>query len=92
MFLAVAPYNQLIYFHHIRIHTLYHNPYNEEDMKVLKRAYIGCADVLYDAIFNSGKKIVCINDADSTVDFEKEKVRLTDAFERKFPEKSSFEL
>lgn len=49
-------------------------------------------DTEYDKIFNSGKKIVCINDSDSTVDFDKEKARLTETFERKFPDKSSFEL
>lgn len=42
-------------------------------------------------IRNRRKKIVCLNDADSTVDFEKAKDTLIKAFESIFPEKSTFE-
>lgn len=42
-------------------------------------------------IRNRRKKIVCLNDADSTVDFEKAKNTLIKAFESIFPEKSTFE-
>ena len=46
----------------------------------------------YSKALNSGYKIICLNDADSTVDFDKEKKRLIAAFEAKFKEKSSFEI
>jgi hypothetical protein len=36
-------------------------------------------------------RIVCINDPEATIDFEKEKLRVNKAFESVFPEKSSFE-
>jgi hypothetical protein len=36
-------------------------------------------------------RIVCTNDSEATIDFEKEKIRVNKAFESVFPEKSSFE-
>jgi len=47
---------------------------------------------MYDAIVNRRYKYIAINDSDFEVDFEKEKAFLIDAFEKAFPEKSSFEI
>ena len=41
---------------------------------------------------NHSKKLVCINDTDYAIDFEKEKAFLHDLFESLYPPKSSFEL
>ena len=37
-------------------------------------------------------KIICINDADTSIDFEKTKKEINEVFEKKFPNKSKFEL
>lgn len=47
---------------------------------------------LYDAIVNKRYKYIAVNDTDNEIDFDKEKVFLTAAFEKAFPEKSRFEL
>ena len=44
-----------------------------------------------DVIRNQRKKVICLNDADSTVDFDKAKMSLIRDFEVILPEKSSFE-
>lgn len=46
---------------------------------------------LYDGIRKRAYKMVCINDANVSIDFEKIKSELLDSFEIIFPEKSSFE-
>lgn len=48
-------------------------------------------DYIYDLISGQKKKIICLNDSDPTVDFEKAKEVLIRAFECILPEKSSFE-
>jgi len=48
-------------------------------------------DYISDVIRNQRKKVVCLNDADSTVDFDKAKMSLIRDFEVILPEKSSFE-
>ncbi len=48
-------------------------------------------DYICDLIRNRKKKIVCLNDSDSSVEFEKAKDVLIEAFEYILPEKSSFE-
>lgn len=53
---------------------------------------IGKDDCLIeDAIMNDKYKMVCLSDDDMQLDFEKEKVVIKQFFEKKFPEKSSFE-
>ena len=47
---------------------------------------------IYDAIVNKRYKYIAVNDNDYEVDFEKEKQRLIEAFDRAFPEKSQFEI
>lgn len=44
-----------------------------------------------DVIRNQRKKVICLNDADSTVDFDRAKMSLIRDFEVILPEKSSFE-
>lgn len=65
------------------------SPYN-----VFKRGdYLTIGNgVDYSKVLNSGYKIICLNDTDTTVDFDTEKKRLIAAFEAKFKEKSSFEI
>lgn len=46
---------------------------------------------LYQAITKQSKKILCINDANRRIDFDKTKQELRNAFEAILPEKSSFE-
>jgi len=46
---------------------------------------------LVDAIINHKYKSICTNDDEDTIDFEKAKKEINDAFEKAFPEKSSFE-
>lgn len=46
---------------------------------------------IVDTITKGRKKVICINDAYAGVDFEKVKKEMQEAFERIFPEKSSFE-
>lgn len=45
----------------------------------------------YNVILASKNKILCLNDDNPSVNFENEKIRLLNAFEQKFPEKSEFE-
>lgn len=45
----------------------------------------------YQGILNSKYKIVCLNDGNKDIDFDLEKKRLVSAFEKKLPNKSSFE-
>ena len=47
---------------------------------------------IYDAIKNCSYKLLCINDKDNQVNFEIEKRKLIEAFEKVFPKKSQFEL
>ena len=46
---------------------------------------------LVKAICRQEKKIVCINDSNHEIDFEKAKREVNTALERIFPERSSFE-
>lgn len=46
---------------------------------------------LYRTIENHQDKIICINDSNCKIDFERIKIRINTAFQRAFPEKSSFE-
>lgn len=46
---------------------------------------------IQDAILNSKYKTVCLSDDDISYDFQKEQVFLQELFEKKLPEKSSFE-
>ena len=46
---------------------------------------------LVSVITNQKAKIICINDAKETISFEKAKKQVNQAFDRIFPEKSSFE-
>ena len=46
---------------------------------------------IYKAIRNQTYKLLCINDKENKADFEIEKGRLIDAFEKVFPEKSEYE-
>lgn len=46
---------------------------------------------IHDAILNSKYKTVCLSDDDINYDFQKEQVFLQGLFEKKLPEKSSFE-
>ena len=48
-------------------------------------------DYISDLIRNQRKRVICLNDSDLTVDFEKAKLSLISAFESLLPEKSSFE-
>ena len=48
-------------------------------------------DYISDLIRNQRKRVICLNDSDSTVDFEKAKLSLIRAFESLLPDKSSFE-
>lgn len=48
-------------------------------------------DYISDLICNQRKRVICLNDSDSTVDFEKAKHSLISAFNSLLPEKSSFE-
>ena len=43
------------------------------------------------SILRQKKKIICINDSNHEIDFEKVKKEINQAFEQVFPEKSSFE-
>lgn len=47
---------------------------------------------LYRTIKGQKKKAICINDADETIPFEREKKELAEAFEAILPERSTFEL
>lgn len=47
---------------------------------------------LYESIEQKKYKLICINDDSDTIDFEKEKNRIIQAFDCILPEKSSFEL
>ena len=46
---------------------------------------------IIDSIINQKYKMICINDSDSNVDFEKSKKEINDAFDNILNEKSSFE-
>lgn len=48
-------------------------------------------DRLVRSILRQKKKIICINDSNHEIDFEKVKKEINQAFEQVFPEKSSFE-
>ena len=48
-------------------------------------------DRLVRSILRQKKKIICINDSNHEIDFEKVKKEINQAFEQIFPEKSSFE-
>lgn len=48
-------------------------------------------DKLYKAITQRRKKIICVNDTDQKIDFEKAKSEINSAFEKIFPTKSTFE-
>ena len=47
-------------------------------------------DAMYLDIINGSHKQICINDT-KNLDFEKEKIGLISAFDKKFPTKSAFE-
>lgn len=65
-------------------------PYN-----IMKRGtYVGVGKEALDynsLIVKGRKKILCLNDIGMQVDFDQESKRMLEAFEKKFPEKSSFE-
>ncbi len=69
----------------------YFTPYN-----ILKRGeYISVdgTELDYDdLIVKSSKKMICLNDCSMDFDFSKEKEKVQNAFRKKFPKKSSFEL
>ena len=46
---------------------------------------------IIDALFNSSHKMVCINDSEYNTDFERTKAEILTAYEKKLPDKSSFE-
>lgn len=48
-------------------------------------------DVVIDEIMNGRQKMLCINDGMGIVDLEAKVRRIVEAFEKRFPEKSSFE-
>ena len=48
-------------------------------------------DEIISSIINQKYKMICINDSDSNVDFEKSKKEINDAFDKILNEKSSFE-
>ncbi|MBO4862847.1 MAG: Stealth CR1 domain-containing protein [Eubacterium sp.] len=65
------------------------HPYN-----ILKRGeYVSleAADLDYNMLLSIKKPVLCINDTSDQIDFISEKKKLTDAFQQRFPEKSSFE-
>lgn len=66
-------------------------PYN-----VINRgAYVavGKTPVNYDRVLlREKKKLLCLNDTDLEVSFDKESKRMCEAFQRKFPQKSTYEL
>ncbi len=46
---------------------------------------------IYNAIKNRSYKLLCVNDKENNADFEEEKQKIINAFEKVFPEKSEFE-
>lgn len=67
------------------------SPYNVWKNSELITIQNNNLDYISDVIRNQRKKVVCLNDADSTVDFDKAKMSLIRDFEVILPEKSSFE-
>lgn len=58
-----------------------------------KAYHLASADinVVIDEILNGKQKMLCINDGNGIVDLEAKVRRIVEAFEKRFPEKSSFE-
>lgn len=62
-------------------------------LKYSKMFEIGIDNIeMYDALINQKYKVVCLNDSDSEIDFEKEKIRLQQVMNNLFPNKSKFEI
>ena len=59
------------------------------DFEYFELSNDNCA--LYKAVKNQSKKVICINDANDKIDFDRIKKELTEAFEKILPERSSFE-
>lgn len=49
-------------------------------------------DNIYDKIQKTKNKVICINDSNTKIDFENTKERLIEIFQKKFPNKSKFEI
>lgn len=72
------------------LHGRFH-PYNKRRFgKVFQLATE--LDEIEDIMLNQKYKAICLNDSGVIVDFEERKQRLCELFEKKLPEKSSFEL
>ena len=48
-------------------------------------------DLDYESLLHGKEKVLCLNDSDPKIDFDSEREKLIRQFEKKFPEKSSYE-